>query len=57
MQNIYQKIFNIKNKNILLTGANGFLGIYFSKLLIDCEANLYLVDKEISTLKKSLLKK
>ena len=57
MKNIYQKIFNIKNKNILLTGANGFLGLYFSKLLIDCETNLYLVDKEISNLKKNLIKK
>ena len=56
MQNIYQKIFNIKNKNILLTGANGFLGLYFSKLLLDCETNLYLVDKEISNLKKKLKK-
>ena len=57
MQNIYQKIFNIKNKNILLTGANGFLGLYFSKLLIDCGTNLYLVDKEISNLKKNLINK
>ena len=57
MQNIYQKIFNIKNKNILLTGANGFLGIYFSKLLIDCEANLYLVDKECIYIKKKSIKK
>ena len=57
MQNIYQKIFNIKNKNILLIGANGFLGLYFSKLLVDCETNLYLVDKEISNLKKNLKKK
>ena len=56
MQNIYQKVFNIKNKNILLTGANGFLGLYFSKLLLDCEANLYLVDKNVSNLKKKLLK-
>ena len=57
MQNIYQKVFNIKNKNILLTGANGFLGIYFSKLLLDCEANLYLVDKDVSNLKKNYLNK
>jgi 2-deoxy-D-gluconate 3-dehydrogenase len=57
MNNIYQKIFNLKNKNILLIGACGFLVSHFSKILNECEANLYLVDKEPKSLKNLLKKK
>ena len=45
MVNIYQKTFNIKNKNIVLTGANGFLGGYFAEFLTNCGANLVLIDR------------
>ena len=54
MKNIYQNIFNIKNKNILLVGANGFLGQFFSELFSNCEAKIFLADIEISGIKKKL---
>jgi NAD(P)-dependent dehydrogenase (short-subunit alcohol dehydrogenase family) len=56
MSYIYQKIFNLENKNIIITGANGFLGSYFSKLLSKCGSNLYLVDKKLNKIKKELKK-
>ena len=56
MTNIYQKIFNLQNKNIIITGANGFLGSFFSKLLSKCGSNLYLVDKDLSKIRRELKK-
>lgn len=51
MKNIYQKIFDIRGKNILLVGANGYLGHFFSNLLNKCGANIFLVDKETKNIK------
>ena len=36
----------IKNKNVLITGGLGFIGSFFSKLLIENEYNLIIIDKK-----------
>ena len=46
--------FNLKNKNILITGGNGFLGVQITKALLNEKANVYIIDikkpkKNIST--------
>jgi NAD(P)-dependent dehydrogenase (short-subunit alcohol dehydrogenase family) len=35
---------NLKNKNILITGGNGFLGSQITKALINEKANVYIID-------------
>ena len=36
--------FNLKNKNILITGGNGFLGAQITNALLNEKANVYIVD-------------
>ena len=42
--NTIKKIFDIKNKNIVLTGASGTLGTEYSNFLSSAGANLILID-------------
>ena len=39
-----EDIFSVKNKNIILTGASGLLGSYFSRILLERGANMALID-------------
>ena len=36
--------FNLKNKNILITGGNGFLGAQITNALLNEKANVYIID-------------
>ena len=38
------KNFNLKNKNIILTGGNGFLGRQITNSLLNEKANVYIID-------------
>ncbi len=35
---------NLHNKNIIITGGNGFLGSQITKALINEKANVYVID-------------
>ena len=37
-------LFNLKNKNIVLTGGNGFLGSQITNSLLNERANVYIID-------------
>lgn len=39
-----KKNFNLKNKNIILTGGNGFLGRQITNSLLNEKANVYIID-------------
>ena len=57
---IINKIFNLKNKTIVLTGSSGRLGSRFAHVLSDAGANVVLVDieeKNNKKLEKNLKKK
>ena len=41
-----QKLFSLKNKNVLITGSTGYLGSYISKFLADSKANVFLQGKD-----------
>ena len=43
-QNTATNLFSVKNKNIVLTGASGLLGSYFTKILLERGANMALID-------------
>ena len=45
--------FNLKNKNIIITGGNGFLGSQITEVLIEEEANVFIID--IKKSKKKIL--
>ena len=45
--NTIKKIFDIKNKNIVLTGASGTLGTEYSNFLSSAGAYLILIDLNI----------
>ena len=47
--------FNLKNKNIIITGGNGFLGGQIVDALINEKANVYIID--IKKTKKKILSK
>ena len=47
--------FNLKNKNIILTGGCGFLGNQITDALLGEKANVYIIDIK-NTKKKSLVK-
>ena len=36
--------FDLENKNILITGGNGFLGSQISEELLNEKANVYIID-------------
>lgn len=58
--NATKKIFDIKNKNIVLTGASGTLGTEYSNFLSSAGANLILIDlnkKNNLQLEKNITKK
>jgi len=42
-QKVYD-LFSVKDKNIILTGASGLLGSYFSRILLERGANMALID-------------
>ena len=46
--------FNLKNKNIIITGGNGFLGGQITDALLKEEANVFVID--IKKSKKKLIK-
>ena len=55
-----KNIFNIKNKNIVLTGSAGFLGSHYAEFLSSQGANIILVDideKQNKKLEKSIKSK
>ena len=57
---ISSKLFDISNKNIILTGSAGLLGSHYAELLCSNGANVILVDineKENKKLEKTLLSK
>ena len=43
-QNKPKDLFSVENKNIILTGASGLLGSYFSRILLERGANMALID-------------
>ena len=47
--------FNLYNKNIIITGGNGFLGNQITNALLNERANVYIIDIKKSK-KKSLAK-
>ena len=57
---IAQKKYNLKNKNILITGAAGLLGVQFSITLLEAGANVIMTDvntKSLINIKKKFKKK
>jgi len=59
-KNSVNKLFDITNQNIILTGSSGMLGTQFSHFLSEAGANVILVDideKKNKNLEKVLLKK
>ncbi len=58
-KNSINKLFDMKNKNIVLTGSSGLLGNQFSNVLSEAGANIILVDienKKNKSLEKTLRK-
>ena len=45
--------FNLDNKNIILTGGNGFLGSQITEALLGEKANVYIIDIKKSKKKNS----
>ena len=41
---VFKNIFSLKNKNIIIFGGTGKIGISFSKILTSYGANLFLLD-------------
>ena len=39
-----QNLFNLKNKNVVVTGGNGFLGSQIVNSLLYEKANVYIID-------------
>ena len=58
MTSYLEELFDVKNKNILITGAAGTLGSEFAKILSKYGANIILVDidKKINQIEKSIRK-
>jgi NAD(P)-dependent dehydrogenase (short-subunit alcohol dehydrogenase family) len=55
-----EKLFDLKNQNIILTGSSGILGTHFSHFLSSLGANVILIDineTKNKNLEKTLLKK
>ena len=48
-----KKIFNLKNKNIIITGGNGFLGRQITNSLLKEKANVYIIDIKLPQKKTS----
>ena len=44
--------FNLENKNIVITGGNGFLGNQITNTLLYEKANVYIIDINIPKKKK-----
>jgi|TARA_B100001105_G_C22378732_1_gene438603 NAD(P)-dependent dehydrogenase (short-subunit alcohol dehydrogenase family) len=54
------KLFDVKNRNVVITGSSGLLGSQYANTLSEAGANVILVDlesKKNKTLEKSLVKK
>ena len=51
--NMKRTSFNLKNKNIIITGGNGFFGYQMTNALLNEKANVYMID--INNPKKNLL--
>ena len=49
-----KKLFNIKDKVVVITGAFGFLGLKFTKLILENEGICILLDKKIQKNNKIL---
>lgn len=45
MRNNLQRIFNIKNKSVVITGAHGFFGRYISRAFLDVGAKVILLSR------------
>ena len=43
---MYEQMFNLKNKTVVLTGSSGLLGSQYADVLSAAGANVILVDKE-----------
>ena len=59
-KNSIQKIFDLSNKTVILTGSAGRLGTQFANILSEAGANLVLIDideKKNKQLEKSIQKK
>ena len=50
--NLIPKVFDVKNKNIVLTGSTGTLGTQFSNFLSNLGANMILIDLDITKNRK-----
>jgi NAD(P)-dependent dehydrogenase (short-subunit alcohol dehydrogenase family) len=50
--NLIPKVFDVNNKNIVLTGATGTLGTQFSNFLSNLGANMILIDLDITKNRK-----
>ena len=50
--NLIPKVFDVKNKNIVLTGSTGTLGTQFSNFLSSLGANMILVDLDMTKNRK-----
>ena len=50
--NMKRTSFNLKNKNIIITGGNGFFGYQMTNALLNEKANVYMIDIN-NTKKKS----
>ena len=47
-------LFNLQNKNIIITGGNGFLGSQLVEALLNEKANVYVIDIKQSKKKTSV---
>jgi gluconate 5-dehydrogenase len=53
MKDHLSKIFNVSNKRILITGASGFLGRYFSRSFLEVGAKVILLDRSSRILEQT----
>ena len=53
VNHLKRNLFNLNNKNILITGGNGFLGGQIVDSLLNENANVYIIDIKKSKNKKS----
>ena len=50
-------LYNIKNKTVFITGANGYLGTNLINFFRDLNVNIIATDKEISKANKKIIDK
>ena len=51
----YKNIFSLKNKNVVILGGSGKMGLNFSKTLVSAGARVFLGDIKKEVSKKKLL--